>query len=377
MKFKTPFIKPLMPNSQELSRAYETIVESNWFTNFGPQEQKFSKKLEEFIGQDTHVTTVANATLGLILAVKALMIPSGDKTKKKVLIPSFTFAAVAESLEWCGLQPVYVDVDDKSWQMKLSEADQYINDYPNEVLGILFCNIFGVGAPEIDKWEMLARKHKLPIIIDSAAGFGSRYKDGDLLGARGDCEIFSFHATKPFGIGEGGAIASQSKEVISKIKSLENFGFSDKREVNSVGLNAKLQEINASIGLWRLKNIETSIKRRQHVHQKFADQLAPLGYTFQDNAEQSSVCFVSAIAKSDEQAIKSFEALRSNGVEANRYYNPPLHKQTAFKNYERVSILRTTDNICNRILSLPAHHDVSDVVLDKIVSIIKEANYRK
>ncbi len=363
-----------MPSSQGLSRAYETIVDSNWFTNFGPQEQKFSKKLEEFIGQNTHVTTVANATLGLILAVKAIMISSGDKTKKKVLIPSFTFAAVAESLEWCGLQPVYVDIEDKSWQMKLSDADRYINENPNEILGILFCNVFGVGAPEINNWEKLARKHGLPIIIDSAAGFGSRYKNGDFLGARGDCEIFSFHATKPFGIGEGGAIASQSEEFISKIKSLENFGFSDKREVHSVGLNAKLQEINASIGLWRLKNFEATIKRRQNVQQILMEQLEPLGYTFQENTEQSTVCFVSVISNNNEQAIKTFNALRLNGVEANRYYNPALHKQAAFNNYERVANLRTTENICSRIISLPAHHDVSDAVLEKIVSIIKRSH---
>lgn len=362
-----------MPNAREISRAYETIVESNWFTNFGPQEQNFSKKLEDFIGQQTHVATVANATLGLVLAVKALMIPRKTDTKTKVLIPSFTFAAVAEAIEWCGLKPVFVDINEKSWQMKLPEAEQYVNDHPDEVVGIIFCNVFGVGAPEIDNWEKLATKHNLPLVIDSAAGFGSRYKDGYLLGARGDCEIFSFHATKPFGIGEGGAIVGRSKKLITKLKSLENFGFNDKREVNDIGLNGKLQEINAAIGLWRLTNIESSVTQRQQVQQMFIDKLSPLGYVFQDNTNQSSVCFVSALAKDQNQASRAFRALRSSGVEANRYYNPALHKQSAFKKYERAMSLSTTDDICSRVLSLPAHHEVSKKVLHNIVSIIEKS----
>lgn len=362
-----------MPNALEISRVYETIVKSNWFTNFGPQEQKFSKQLENFIGQQTHVATIANATLGLVLAIKALMTPRMTDTKTKVLIPSFTFAAVAEALEWCGLKPVFVDVNEKSWQMKLPEAEQYINDHPNEVLGILFCNVFGVGAPEIDSWEKLANKNNISLIIDSAAGFGSRYTNGELLGARGDCEIFSFHSTKPFGIGEGGAIVSRSKKLITKLKSLENFGFNDKREVNDIGLNGKLQEINAAIGLWRLTNIESSVAQRQQVQQVFIDKLSPLGYVFQDNTNQSSVCFVSALAKDQEQASRAYQALRSNGIEANRYYNPALHKQNAFKKYERAMSLSTTDDICSRVLSLPAHHEVSKKAILNIVSIIKKS----
>lgn len=377
MKFKTPFIKPIMPDTKEIGKVYDNIVSSNWFTNFGPQEQKFSLAIEKYIGQGVFAATVSNATLGLILAVKVLMSPLKTKTKNKVLIPSFTFAAVPESLEWSGLKPVYIDIDESSLQMKFSEAEQYINKHINEIAGILFCNIFGVGASKIIEWEKLARRYKLPLVVDSAAGFGSRYKEGNLLGARGDCEIFSFHSTKPFGIGEGGAIVSRSKQLIAKLQSLENFGFNDKREVTTLGLNAKLQEINAAIGLWRLGSIESSIRHRQEVQKKYKDLLSPIGYTFQDNADLSTVCFVTAIAENKELAAKAYKALRLNGVEACKYYNPPLHKQNAFKNYDRVKNLDITEDICTRILSLPAHHEISDNVLNRIVSIIKKSQHTK
>ncbi|HEX5797578.1 MAG TPA: aminotransferase class I/II-fold pyridoxal phosphate-dependent enzyme, partial [Candidatus Saccharimonadales bacterium] len=198
MKYKIPFIKPELPPAEDLIDCYKQIVDSNWFSNFGPLEQKLCKNAENYIGQGVFVTTVSNATTGLMLAIKTLMKPKPGQ--KQVLVPAFTFAAGPEAIIWCGLEPVFIDVNRQTWQPNLDQAQRYLQENQDQVAGILFCNIFGVGAPEIDRWENLAQEFGVPLIIDSAAGFGSEYEDGNKLGGKGDCEVFSFHVTKPFGV---------------------------------------------------------------------------------------------------------------------------------------------------------------------------------
>lgn len=367
MKYKVPFIKPELPSAQELSDYYQQIVDFNWFSNFGPLEQELCNSTENYIGQSIHSTTISNATIGLMLALKAL-VPSTNE-KMQVLIPAFTFAAGAEAIIWCGHEPVFIDIDKTSWQPDLTQATEYLNQNHSKVAGILFCNVFGVGATEIDDWEMLAEKFDIPLVIDSAAGFGSEYKNGNKLGAKGDCEIFSFHVTKPFGVGEGGAITSRSKDTIEKIRAMSNFGFDKKREVTEVGLNGKMQEINAAIGLWQLERIDDRIKKHQKILNKYKNALEPFGFVLQENHEKSSVCFVSVLAPGPDLAQKLFDALREGGVEVNRYYNPPLHKHPAFSKYEIASSLNNTEDICSRIVSLPSH----DMVGEEVFKVIKEA----
>lgn len=362
MKYSVPFIKPELPNAEELSSYYQKIVDSNWFSNFGPLEQELCRGIEKYIGQNINATTVSNATAGLMLALKALL-PSDRKGQ--VLIPAFTFAAGAEAIEWCGHEPVFIDIDKDTWQPDLKQAESYILQNRNEVTGILFCNIFGAGDPNINGWEKLAKEFSLPLIIDSAAGFGSKYSDGNKLGAKGDCEVFSFHVTKPFGVGEGGAITSRSTELIEKIRSMSNFGFSKSREVTNIGLNAKMQEINAAIGLWQLERIDERVERHQKNLVEYKKLLDKYGFKFQNNQEKSSVCFVSALAPSYEVADKLFDNLIKAGVEVNRYYNPPLHKQEAFSAYKPAKDLKNTEEICRCIVSFPSHTVINEDIIDK------------
>jgi len=135
----------------------------------------------------------------------------GDR--KKVLLPSFTFAAGAEAILRSGFEPLFIDVDRKSWQPNIEQAEQILTE-SDDIAGILLCNVFGVGNTNITEWEKLASKFAKPLIIDSAAGFGSKYFDEEKVGTRGDCEIFSMHATKPFAIGEGGLVVSKNEKLL-------------------------------------------------------------------------------------------------------------------------------------------------------------------
>lgn len=374
MKYKIPFIKPAFPNANEVAGDYIKIVTSNWFTNFGPYEREFTKKAAAYIGSDTYACSTSNATLGLLIAIRVLFRANGDRNR--VIVPSFTFAAGPEMLILSGFKPMFIDIDRKNWQPDWNQAEEYIQHNQDTLAGILLCNIFGVGNVDIERWEEIAQKYNLPIIIDSAAGFGSIYDDHQKVGTRGDCEIFSLHATKPFAVGEGGLILSKNREFIEKAKSFENFGFNHNKKIEAIGINAKLQELNAAIGLRQLENFDDRLKIRRANLEKFKEKLSPLGCTFQENDQNSTVPFVSVVLESEEVAVQSLKALVQVGVEARKYYEP-LHRQALLTEESGIiGSLKVTEDIYSRILSLPLHdsmtkHDI-DLITTTIVKVHEE-----
>ncbi len=365
--YKVPFIRPSLPSSEEISEDYKKIVESNWFTNFGPYERRFCEETARFVDQETYVTTAANATLAIDLAVRALL--KKDSAKKQVIVPSFTFPSAVAVLVSHGYTPVLIDVD-KAWQPDLSQAKKYLKDNTEKVSGIILTNTFGVGNQKVGLWEKLAHKYSLPLIIDSAAGFGSQYEEGTHVGAHGDCEIFSLHATKPFAVGEGGLLVSRSPELIERVRSLQNFGYDSSRNITAVGTNAKLQELNCAIGLRQLEKLKDRIKNRQELLAYYKEGLQDLGFSFQENDHLSTVPFVSTMAPAKKVVDKMLKALHDGGVEVKRYY-APLHLQDIFHVHaEKPFSFHTTEKIASRILSLPLHDTMNKQTIDEIVGLM-------
>ena len=216
MPSEIPFIRPSFPKPAELAEEFGEIVDANWYTNFGPKERQFARALGDYLGPDLHVATVANGTLALIAALHATL---GLGTRDRyLLMPSFTFIAVAQAALWAGYRPWFIDIDPDTWQPSAASARAVLERSRDRVAGILLANVFGVGNPQVGAWEDLAAEWDLPIVLDSAAGFGSMYADGERVGGRGACEIFSFHATKPFAIGEGGALVSRDPRLVEQAR---------------------------------------------------------------------------------------------------------------------------------------------------------------
>lgn len=352
-----------------VAKDYRLILKNNWFTNFGPFERRLSEELAAYVGHGVQVATVANATLGLMLAIQAFM-GEPDKQKNEVLMPAFTFAAGAEMLIRLGFVPVFIDIGMETLQPDLLQAYEYYLKNKKKVAGVLFCNTFGTGTPQIAEWEVFCKKNSLPLVIDSAAGLGSRYVDGSRIGWRGDCEVFSFHATKPFAIGEGGAIMSRKKRQIEKIRQLQNFGFNKNREVEDLGTNAKLPELSCAIGLRQLSELDKRLFKRRQVLDMYKHYLQPQGYAFQSNDSNSSLAFISVIAPSEAIAGQDYKRLLKNGIEVRKYYNPPLHQHQLLRKSAKVaSSLRVTDDVCKRILSLPVHRYTTPKIIKRICEL--------
>lgn len=372
MTAEIPFIRPSFPGAAELADDFEDIVDANWYTNFGPKERQFASAIREYLGSELHVATFANATFALIAALSAAIGPGARD--RYILMPSFTFVAVAQAAVWAGYKPWFIDIDPETWQASAPEAESILRCHRDQIAGILLPNAFGVGNPHIDAWEELAAEWHLPMLLDSAAGFGSAYSDRERLGGRGNCEVFSFHATKPFAIGEGGALVSRDQRLIEEARIFADFGFNGPRLCTRIGINGKMQEFCAAIGLRQLIGFDERLASRREVFRLYRDELAGLGVRFQPNADASSLCFTSVCCASADQKAAVLASLRSDSIRAHDYYNPPQHLQPCFaanRDLVRSADLAVTEDICSRIVSLPVHDYMDPQDIARVVAAFK------
>ncbi|OBI87876.1 DegT/DnrJ/EryC1/StrS family aminotransferase [Mycobacterium asiaticum] len=367
-----PFIRPTFPGPAELAEDFGRIAAANWYTNFGPMEQRFARAMGEYLGPDLHVATMANGTMALIAALNVTL--GAGSRDRYVLMPSFTFVGVSQAALWTGYRPWFIDIDAHSWQPSVPSARSVLERSRDQIAGIVLPNVFGVGNPQIDAWEALAAEWDLPLVVDSAAAFGSTYADGTHVGGRGACEIFSLHATKPFAVGEGGALVSRDRRLVEQAYQFQNFGFAKSRESTHFGMNAKLQEINAAIGLRQLVDLDHRLASRRSVLASYRAGLAGTGVSFQQNADASSLCFASVCCTSADQKAAVMASLHSDAIRARDYYNPAQHLHPYFStNSELVQCtdLTVTEDICSRIVSLPVHDHMAEIDVARVVAAVQ------
>jgi len=346
---RVPFLAPTFPSPSVVAKDYAAIVRHGIFTNSGPVERAFATSLASWIGPGVAVSLVSSCTAGLELAIRAVFLAG----REFAVVPSFTFAAGPLAIRRCGYTPVFVDIGETSWQPDLDDAEAFLTREARHVAGILLATTFGVANEEVKRWEALAHLHGLPLVIDSAAGFGSVYSWGERVGARGDCEVFSLHATKTLAIGEGGAVAARDSAITTTIDQLKNFGFDSRRQAVLCGTNAKLSELSAAIGLRQLEVLTERLERRHRILAKYKATLPSECVAFQPGAERSALPFVSALLRSHTARDALVEALDEAEVECRIYYNPPVHSQPIFADASSCAGLETTGDVAGRIISLP------------------------
>lgn len=368
VKYRVPFIRPSFPSPQELVEDYKKVVAANWFTNFGPFEEEFAQQIGKYIGQNYIAVTFSSATAGLLASIIAIL--GKGNGAQYVIMPSFTFVAGADALVWCGYKPLFIDIEAKGLHMDLEQAEAVIKEYGDIVVGILFCNAFGVGTTNIEDWEMLAKTLKKPLIIDSAAGFGSLYSGQRKVGTAGDCEIFSFHATKPFAIGEGGAVITRDRQLAEQLRSIQNFGFDQNKNATQLGLNGKLQEINAAIGLRQLQRFGNILERRRRLLRRYKTELNAELFLLQQNAENASLCFAAVLVRDPSERDGRLEALQKAGVDAKTYYSPSIHQQEYFRGSTTFGTLSTTEIIGKSVISLPVYDRMDDTEATLIIDTL-------
>lgn len=360
------FVRPSLPKLSELADQLRETLTSGVLTK-GPQLSLFEEQLAAHLGVK-HAVAVSSCTSGLMLTYQALGI-SGE-----VIVPSFTFLATVAALRWCGARPVFADIDKRTMNLDPNAAEAAITPRTAAIVAV-----HNFGAPaEINALQAVADRHGLHLIFDAAHGFGSLFS-GEPLGRHGDAEVFSMAPTKLLIAGEGGVVATNNDHLAQTIRIGREYGNDGHYNSAFAGMNARLSELHALVGLRSLQRLENAARARNRVAEYYRERLGRLpGLSFQltGNGDRSSyTCFPVVVEPEffeltrDELAA----ALAVRNIETRRYYYPPVHQQTAYREFTRTS-LANTEAVSSRVLSLPVWSEMETEIVSAICNAVEQVH---
>ena len=351
-------IRPTLPDVNCIFKEYDEILQSGTITN-GKYLALLEAGCADYLQVDQAVA-VSSCTLGLVLVFKALQL-SGE-----VLVPSFTFPATVHALIWNQLTPVFVDCEDQYFNISIGDVTRKITNKTSAILAV-----YNYGTPpRISDLERIAKEHQLKLVFDAAQAFGAEYQ-GKKAGRFGIAEVFSFSPTKVLTSGEGGLVATNDRVLADKLRQLRNYGLSSDLDGAQVGLNARMSEFHAVIGLKNLETIENCIRLRNKLRRRYQEQLQYIeGLSFQQilPASRGSGNYMDLFVDATTFGLTRDElhlALRRENIETKKYFYPPVHQLQAYWHcQDSINDLVVTKKASNAALALPlyAHMSEEDVV---------------
>ncbi|MCB8882091.1 DegT/DnrJ/EryC1/StrS family aminotransferase [Acidisoma cellulosilytica] len=367
------FIRPNPPRLSELGAELRAIEDSRMFSNFGPVNTRFEQDMvaRMFAGSG-QCMTVCNATIGLMLAMQQAI--GGRPTKPRyALMPSFTFAAAAQAAMWCGLTPLFCDIDPATWAASPQDEERLLALYGDEIAVVVPYATFGFDI-DLDRYERLAAQYKVPVVVDAAASLGTVSVDGRGFGSGfSGTVVFSMHATKAFSTGEAGIVYSADEERIHDLRQMCNFGFGEARSATMLGLNGKLSEIGALLCQQQLNGFEGAMARRSEIMARYRQALPD--FTFQPRriGAQAHQFGVGLLPKGYGPYRREFQAaLTAAGIGNAAYFSPHLAQQRHFAEHAVFGALPVTNDVASRVISLPMFDTMTEAELDEVVTVVQD-----
>lgn len=354
-------MKPLLPSVEELVPLLRRVDDARYYSNNGPLIREFEEGLaKQFQVSPEFVACVSSGTMALVATLQATYALAGGYC----LLPAWTFVAGPAAVEAAGLQPYFIDVDPDTWAITTAGVRQAVADIGGRVSAILVVSPF--GAP-LDSTEWLALSHDtgIPVIFDAAAGF-------DTAQASAIPTVVSLHATKPFGIGEGGLVISTDAEFIERIRQLRNFGYSAGEETATHGVNLKVSEYTAAVGLATLQNWPA--QRKQFVARKSIYQDLLSGETSVDFAPGVSADWITStfnIRLLDGALERVSRDLAAKKIETRRWWRNGCHRHPAYVNCPH-SELSVTDALAGSVLGIPFYPDLTEPEQRTVAQALRE-----
>lgn len=359
--------KPYLPPLEEMMPYLEKIWESGIISNSGPFHQELETQMCDYLGVD-HISLFSNATIALLVAVKALNITG------EVITTPFSFVATAHSLLWNNVTPVFIDIDPISLNMDPTKIEAAIT---SKTTGIMPVHVYGRPC-DVDEIEKIATKNKLKVIYDAAHAFGVNCHCGSILN-HGDLSVVSFHATKVFNTFEGGAIISKNIETKLYIDQLKNFGFVDEITLDQTGINGKMSEFNAALGLLQLKHIDEVIEKRKAISNSYKIQLEKVkGISCLEDAgeHRNNYSYFPIIVQADYPLTRDevYEFLKKNGIHTRRYFYPLISDFPMYRDFPSThrNNLRVAKQVSEQILCLPIYPDLPKSVVEEICQLLSK-----
>ena len=358
--------RPNIGQRDRLIARLNDILDRRWLTNNGPMVQEFEARLADFLGVK-HCIAVVNATVGLELAIRALGL-SGE-----VIVPSFTFIATAHALQWQEITPVFCDIDPATHNIDPNQVERMITPRTTGVIGV---HVWGRPC-DIHALQELADRRGLKLMFDAAHAFGCTFQ-GQKIGNFGDVEVFSFHATKFFNTFEGGAITTNSDDLARRIRLMKNFGFAGMDNVIYLGVNGKMHEFTAAMGLTSLESLDAFMeinRRNYHLYRQLLSDIPGLSMVAYDETEVNNYQYIVLEVDETVTGVSRDDLMRllhAERVRARRYFYPGCHQMEPYRSYYPHAglLLPETEKLVKRVLSLPTGEAVGKAEIEGVSHLI-------
>ena len=335
------------------------IWKNNWVTNDGEFSQQLEAELKKFL-EVKNIVLLGNGTLALQLTYRALDL------KGEVITTPFTFPATTNSLIWEGIKPVFVDIDPNTFNIDPKEVEKKINKDTSAILAV---HVFG-NPCDVESLSKIAKKYNLKLIYDAARVFGVEYKRKSIL-EWGNASTLSFHAAKTFHTIEGGAVVSRNKITRDKIKLLSNHGIKSKDEIVMAGINARMNEFEAVMGLLQLKNYRSRAEKRKKIYDFYASQFRNNPrlklQSLNKNLTYFTYPYFPVCFESEKITKKVLGVLLRNAIIPRRYFYPSIHE---FSYINKKYNLKNSEKISHTILCLPLYEELSMQEASTIVNLV-------
>jgi dTDP-4-amino-4,6-dideoxygalactose transaminase len=364
----TNVTKPFLPPLSEILPSLEAIWESGWLSNSGPFHQALEAELAHYL-EVPHVSLFCNATIALITAQQALGIEG------EVITTPYSFVATTHALHWVRNTPVFVDVEPGSLTLNPEKIEAAITE---RTAAIMPMHCYG-NTCDTDAIKRIAQDYNLPIIYDACHSFGIRDLGGSVL-RHGDISVVSFHATKVFNTFEGGLLVSDSKDMKQRVDHLKNFGFVDETTVIEPGINGKMSEFNAMLGLHQLKYMPAILQAREQRDSLYRQRLGGLsGIRCLAPARQVQRNYAYfPIFVEDEFPLSRdelYDFLKQQGISGRRYFYPLISEFPMYCELPSADLskLPVAFDASRRVICLPLYPDLDLAMVESICGFIEKA----
>lgn len=368
MKYKTYVTQPSLPPFEEFTGYLKDIWDSKQLTNDGKYHQQFENTLAEYLGVK-HLSLFTNGTLALITALQSLRITG------EVITTPFSFVATTHALHWNGIKPIFCDIEACTFNLDPKKIEAAITPKTTAIMPV---HVYG-NPCNVGEIRRIADTYGLKIIYDAAHAFGVTINGESILNF-GDLSVLSFHATKVFNTFEGGAIVCHDDKTKQRIDFLKNFGFADEVTVVAPGINAKMNEFQAALGLLQIKYIDKEIEKRKEIAKKYRKCLADInGVNFLldiQNVKHNYQYFPILI---DRQACgrsrdEVYEYLKLQNIYTRRYFYPLISQFPTYRGLPSAEAnnLPVAERIAQEILCLPMYGQLENSKVNEICDHLRE-----
>jgi dTDP-4-amino-4,6-dideoxygalactose transaminase len=364
--------RPLLPALPSLMARLEEVWTTRQLTNIGPQHERLEAALRVYLGV-RELSLFTNGTLALIAAIRALGLGG------EVLTTPFTFPATPHALSWSGITPVFCDVDPVTLNIDPAAVERAVS---SRTSGILAVHVYG-NPCDVHGLQRVAERHGLKIIYDAAHAFGTRVHDAG-IGRFGDVTMFSFHATKLFHTAEGGALACSDASLKARIDDLRNFGIHGPESVEAIGLNGKMSELHAALGLAVLEGLDGERAERRRLLARYRERLALLGGVVRLHAPTGaeSNCQYCVVRIDETSFGCSRDAvhneLRAYNVFTRKYFYPLCADYDCYRRLPSAAAghLPVASRAAREVLCLPLYGGLSESDVDRICDMVAAIHER-